>query len=287
MDGESPRYFPLEKPLPLVDFLTRLARDWVSCRNRYERSSSKWKANIAAAERDLKSAITSPEASDKDLHELRKKIYLLKETARRERGGEEFIRRWEGYHQHPFRDVCEWIARNTGSKQKGIQDAAIANFDGYPRLVLRLQQLDLSGRSMAMHRQLFCEHPKLAAKIGLVEADRQPAHLECDGPPLTAETSAPSDARTTPADGLTTEELARLAMVKRKTLLNKLSAARNSEFQGIRPPLTQGDGGSLPDSYSYAAIRPFLLASWPDKYCRFPESFDQAKQILVTCATAD
>jgi hypothetical protein len=75
-------------------------------------------------------------------------------------------------------------------------------------------------------------------------------------------------------------------MVTPKTLHNKMSNSRNSEDVANRPPEPEiNGGGQTPDSYSYAAIRPWLLAAFAPKAMRFPESFDEAKSILAETET--
>jgi hypothetical protein len=93
----------------------------------------------------------------------------------------------------------------------------------------------------------------------------------------------PGGGAVAPADLLTTDELARLAMVEPKTLHNKLSEGRKAIDPQARPPESAiKRGGQTPDSYSYAAIRAWLLFTWPTKSMRFPESFDVVKRILAS-----
>lgn len=86
-----------------------------------------------------------------------------------------------------------------------------------------------------------------------------------------------------PDDLLTTKELAQLADVTKKTLFNKLDLARKKDYQGVRPPKAAVKGvGSLPDEYSYAAIRPWLLATWPHEAMRFPKSIVEVRHNLAS-----
>jgi hypothetical protein len=89
-------------------------------------------------------------------------------------------------------------------------------------------------------------------------------------------------AASAPSDLMTTAQLARLADVEPKTFLNQLSRSRNADLGGsaeLAP--TVPSSGKRPAQFSYGVIRPWLLATWPSKSFRFPESFDEARQILT------
>jgi hypothetical protein len=81
-------------------------------------------------------------------------------------------------------------------------------------------------------------------------------------------------------DGLfTTAELAELAKVELKTLLNKLSQSRKDSDIARRPPEAAfKGGGNRQDSYSYSTIRTWLVEQWPKKH--FPLTYLQACQSL-------
>jgi hypothetical protein len=88
--------------------------------------------------------------------------------------------------------------------------------------------------------------------------------------------STPND-----ADLLTVDELALLALVEPKTVLNKLSASRTGSNANCRPPAPAFKGsGQSPDRYSYAAILPWLRSTWATKLSRFLDSIGEARQIL-------
>lgn len=92
----------------------------------------------------------------------------------------------------------------------------------------------------------------------------------------------PRHGQTATADLITTDDLAQLAIVDRKTLMNCLSKARKASQVGRHPPdPAVSSSGQRPDSYSYSAIRPWLLSTWPDKQMRFPPSYEEAKRILA------
>ena len=78
---------------------------------------------------------------------------------------------------------------------------------------------------------------------------------------------------------LTTEQLAELAMVARGTMYKRMGKARKAVDDRPRPPSAQtADPHNA--SYRYAEVRPWLLYAWPRRADRFPESFDEVRQML-------
>jgi hypothetical protein len=80
-------------------------------------------------------------------------------------------------------------------------------------------------------------------------------------------------------DLLSTGDLRYLVGVQRGRFDNVLSEARQKSDPPLPAPVVQARG-SQPSQYSYAAIRPFLLAHWPGREAYLPAQFAEVRAIL-------
>jgi hypothetical protein len=114
-----------------------------------------------------------------------------------------------------------------------------------------------------------------------VRVDKAIARLLAIWPAVGEPNQAPAVSQPTPADLLTTDELAKLAGVGRDRLLNVFSAARKAKETDVPTPAVKGSG-SRHDQYSYNASRPFLRRKWPacDQAGLFPAAYADAKAWL-------
>ena len=142
-------------------------------------------------------------------------------------------------------------------------------------LVAELDRLDREGYRARLDRIVREQCPDCASRIPAPSGG------------IDAPTGVPAwrTISETATDLFTTTELALLANVgSKKTLMNRLSASRNSSDPSQRPPAPAALGtGTRDDAYSYGAIRTWLLAQWPASIARFPESFADAQRILAAC----